>query len=184
VAADLDKIMDGFTLFANLQTMAMKVDPIAVTTTKQGETSYKVADVGTPVSQKLNWPDIKPLARVTYGRIGDWYVLTTSDAVFAACVDSTPANFESLRLKAGEKPVLSAFVRAAETAAVMRGFSELVKTTAPAAASGQREKLLQALATAAGVLDYYQSWSVQFNQADAKAVTGSAYLVRRAVSGE
>lgn len=91
VAADLDKIFDGLVLFANLASVQWKTDPIALTYATHRDTTYRVAGVGAVLAQRTQRPELAAL-KLTYGRVGDWYVVTAQDEFFKRCLDAAAAG--------------------------------------------------------------------------------------------
>lgn len=86
VAADLDQVMDKLLFLANVTTLQWKTDPVTVAAASVNGTAYKVADLGKPISQRARRPELAAGLQLTFGRFGDWYLLTSREELFKAVV--------------------------------------------------------------------------------------------------
>ena len=82
VSAELDGVMKRFCDAFNARLVANGFDPVDVVAIGEGDFSYHVLDIGGAVSRWFHTPELAPLARMTYGRVGDWYVVATQEDLF------------------------------------------------------------------------------------------------------
>ncbi|QNN25311.1 hypothetical protein HED60_24515 [Planctomycetales bacterium ZRK34] len=195
VSADLDRILNSVLVFANLATMQWAVDPIAMTDGEYNGSTYRVADMGKPLSQKAKRPEIAGMVKLTFGRIGEWYVICSHENFFRQCVDAAAgkstltaaADFDAIPLKNHNTPVMSGFVRAPLLANHFQTWldygkshypqvftdAEQVKPARPAA------KAVRGLTVLTGALKHYRSMSLQTYRGEGDTLRGRADIIRQ-----
>jgi hypothetical protein len=98
VAKSLDSVIGTFHLLATLGAFEFKKSLFGVTEREYRGTPYTLADFGDGIIARLPENFLLPLAdlpepaglrKLCFGRIDDWYVLSTQEACFHACVDAT-----------------------------------------------------------------------------------------------
>ena len=88
VADDLTRVFDGLMLLANIATVQWQTQPIVVAGASYHETSYRTAGLGAALAERTGRPELATL-KLSYGRVGDWYVLCTQDTFFKRCIDAS-----------------------------------------------------------------------------------------------
>ncbi|MEX2671796.1 MAG: hypothetical protein WD294_06765 [Phycisphaeraceae bacterium] len=178
VAEELDRAMQNMLMFANVATMQMEVDPIELMTVEHEGVTFRSADVGTPLAQQLGEPSLAGAAQVSFGRIGDWYVVTTNAQYFEWCINAdsdnawridTSADVTKMNLAAPERPIATSFLRAPELAAHVRTWVAYAGAREPQwLDDAERDepntkpgRVIKGLTLLAGVLDHYEGMSVQ-----------------------
>lgn len=91
VATDLAGAMDMLVLMGNLAVAEFQAGPIPQRTATYNDASFKVAEIGKPVAQGLEFPELAPI-QIVYGQIGDYYVICTQEVFFKRCVDANAAG--------------------------------------------------------------------------------------------
>ncbi|MEM6504658.1 MAG: hypothetical protein AAF711_04235 [Planctomycetota bacterium] len=102
VAADMNTMFDNVVMLANVAVMSFEAGLIPQGTGEYGGSSYKVADIGLPIAQGLDFPEIAPV-QIAYGTIGDYYVVCTQEAFFKKCVDANKAG-KAMRIEVEGQP--------------------------------------------------------------------------------
>ncbi len=91
VADDLDRIVGGFHLFANLGEFNVLEGVFGGSREMEGDVAFRVADFGQAIVKRIKdpatvkmfrMPELKLLTHISYGRIGDWYVMCTQEKTF------------------------------------------------------------------------------------------------------
>ncbi|MBI1337193.1 MAG: hypothetical protein GC164_09555 [Phycisphaera sp.] len=87
VAADLDRALNGMVLIANVASAKWQTDPIELTSQNYKDHRFAVASVGHVLAQRTGHNELEPL-KLAYGRVGDWYLVTTEAHFFTQCLDA------------------------------------------------------------------------------------------------
>ncbi len=95
VAHDLDRLVMGVHFFANLGELDLLRSLFGIKQIQATDATYRVADFGdaiakrvegSPFADLLQMPDTAGLTHVTFGTIGDWYVICSQEAAFKQCL--------------------------------------------------------------------------------------------------
>ena len=146
---------------------------------------YHWAHIGPVLAKRWGRPELAPMT-LTYGRIGQWYVVCTHDWFFRRCIDAdadrqqrltADPTFAAMPLRDVDDPVATVMLRAPAAAVHLRAWLEHFH----AAADGDEhwQRLEARLAAAVTVLDGYQSVTAQFHKAPDLALVGRLDLVRK-----
>jgi hypothetical protein len=87
VAADLDQLFNSLVLIANMSVAQFEAGAVPQRTATYNGASFKVAEVGKPVAQGLEFPELAPI-QIVYGQVGEYYVVCTQEEFFKKCVDA------------------------------------------------------------------------------------------------
>ncbi|MEX2213788.1 MAG: hypothetical protein WD768_06660 [Phycisphaeraceae bacterium] len=179
VAEDLNKAMNGLMIVLNFAAAGWELPEVVVRDSEHGGTKFHVADVGALLAARTERPELKAI-NLAYGRVGDWYILCTQDKFFTQCIDADRdpslslasfAEFKAMPLKAHERPILTAILRPSALAAHVNTWlthwekvrPQVVQqaTQASQASDNPEVRLVQFARIAVGLMDHYQSVSVQ-----------------------
>lgn len=145
VAVELDKLLNGIRFFGKLADLNVLGSLAGPDGMKFGELDYHSADFGKTLtgnvqsrslSRLVAMPEHAGLTRISYGRVGNWYVVSTQDAFFRKCVDANAGkgrritdleNFDAFRLQRREKLLLSSVTKADQLASLVRSVSDYWK---------------------------------------------------------
>jgi hypothetical protein len=101
-ANDMDMMFDNVVMLANVAVMGLEAGLIPQRVGEYGGTSFKVAEVGKPIAQGVEFPELAPV-QIVYGTIGDYYVVCTQEAFFKQCVDADKAG-KAMRIEIEGQP--------------------------------------------------------------------------------
>lgn len=178
VAGDLDGLFIALTGAMNVVAAAKKSEPIVTRTVGEGEAAYRVADLSGPLSRHLGRPELAPLLHLTYGRVGDWYILTTREEFFqqfrkaesgAADKFQPPAH-----LARHSRPAVTVSVDAARVARHLHTFLSRAKP----GSGGSETDHLRPLAALTRVLTHSRAATLQAWQEDDATLRANVYLQR------
>lgn len=102
VAADMNMMFDNVVMLSNVAVMNFEAGLIPQSAATYGGSSYKIAEIGKPIAQGLDFPELAPI-QIVYGTVGDYYVVCTQENFFKQCVDANKADKE-LRIEIEGKP--------------------------------------------------------------------------------
>ncbi|MGB1124709.1 MAG: hypothetical protein ACPG4Q_05850 [Phycisphaeraceae bacterium] len=102
VANDMNTMFDSVVMMANVAVMGFEAGLIPQSTANFGGSSYKVAEIGKPIAQGLEFPELAPM-QIVYGVIGDYYVVCSQEQFFKQCVDANKAD-KNMRIEIEGKP--------------------------------------------------------------------------------
>lgn len=195
VGDDLDRILNSSLVFANLATMQWAVDPIGLTTGEYNGSKYSVADMGKPLSQKARRPEIAGLVKLTYGRIGDWYVICSHEKFYRQCLDAAAgkaalaaaADFKAIPMKDHGQAIVSGFVRAPRLGDHIQTWLDYARPKYPQVFADAEQldparpaaKAVRGLTVLRGLLGHYQSMSLQTYRGDGDTLRAKADLIRQ-----
>ncbi len=101
-ATDMNLMFDNVVMLTNVAVMGFEAGMIPQRTGEYGGSSFKVAEVGKPIAQGLEFPELAPI-QIVYGSIGDYYVVCTQEQFFKKCVDANKAG-KAMRIELEGKP--------------------------------------------------------------------------------
>ena len=96
-AKNLDRLISRVHFFANLGELDLIRSLFGIQRVKAGDTSFHVADFGRAISKRLKDPHLSPLirlpssaglTRLSFGRIGQWYVICSQEAFYRRCIEA------------------------------------------------------------------------------------------------
>jgi len=184
VAEDLTLLADNALMVANITGYDQDVPSITFVRGEYRKVTYRKAHAGAMLVKRTGRKELAPLT-LTYGRIGNWYVVCTHDWFFRQCIDADAdpkrrltanAAFAAMPLSDVRDPVMTAMLRGPAAAAHLRTWVRYWQ-------AADRDNAMQDMTThAAGlveVLDGYQSLTAQFYKTEDRALAGRLDLVRR-----
>lgn len=86
LANDLNLILRNMVLARNAL-LESDDAPAAIRAAKHGDVMYYVADIGEQIVRQTGMQDLGNV-RLTFGAVGEWYVVCTSESAFVACANS------------------------------------------------------------------------------------------------
>ncbi len=87
VATDLAGMLDIAVVFANLAIAEFQAGPVNQRTATYKGSSFQVAEVGKPIAQGIEFPELAPM-QIVYGQVGDYFIVCTQEQFFKQCVDA------------------------------------------------------------------------------------------------
>jgi hypothetical protein len=86
VAADLESMMNTLVVLANLKGQEWNAPLVKISAAQHGTVEYHTANLGQAIAARGQRPE---MARITlcFGRLGDWYLLTSDQGFFDQCVE-------------------------------------------------------------------------------------------------
>ncbi|MEO0477062.1 MAG: hypothetical protein AAF085_13985, partial [Planctomycetota bacterium] len=102
VANDLNMMFDNVVMLSNVAVMGFEAGLIPQRTSDYGGSSFKVAELGKPIAQGLDFPELAPI-QIVYGTVGDYYVVCSQEEFFKKCVDANKAD-KTMRIEIEGKP--------------------------------------------------------------------------------
>ena len=184
VAEELTDLVDNALRFANVSGFDQKAPPIPLQSDEHRGVSYGEAHAGPMLVARTGRKELGPLT-LTYGRIGNWYVVCTHNWFFRQCIDAqadpqrrlaTDAAFAAMPLKQVQNPVVTVTLRGPAAAAHLRTWVQYWQS-----AAGDRalDDLAMRAADVAEILGGYKSITAQFHKSDDDALVGRLDLVRQ-----
>lgn len=101
-ANDLNLMFDNVVMLSNVAVMGFEAGLIPQRTSNYGGASFKVAELGKPIAQGLQFPELAPI-QIVYGTVGDYYVVCSQEQFFKQCVDANKAD-KTMRIEMEGKP--------------------------------------------------------------------------------
>ena len=184
VAAELTAMADRAVLVASVSNADSEVPAIRTQTEQYRDVTFHWAQVGPMLAARTGHAELAAM-QLSYGRIGQWFVVCTNAAFFRQCIDADadpqrrmmadPA-FAKLPLQEAKVPLATVIVRAPEAAPYLRAWVDHFQI-----APGNDRHRHQAahLAGAVNILEGYQSLTAQFHRGPDRALVGRIDLVRK-----
>lgn len=101
-AKDMDLMFDNVVMLANVAVMNFEAGLIPQRTVDYGGATFKVAELGKPIAQGLEFPELAPI-QIVYGSVGDYYVVCSQEQFFKQCIDANKAD-KTMRIEVEGKP--------------------------------------------------------------------------------
>lgn len=101
-ATDMNMMFDNVVMLSNVAVMGFEAGMIPQRFTEYGGSTFKVAELGKPIAQGLQFPELAPI-QIVYGTVGDYYVVCTQEQFFKQCVDANKAG-KAMRIEIEGKP--------------------------------------------------------------------------------
>lgn len=192
----LTRAMDGLMVLANMGTLQMDLPAIEVRDVEHEGVSFRSANVGEALAVRLDEPGLRGAAQVSFGRVGDWYVVATNAQFFRWTIDAhgdeaarltEAADLERMNLVPRDRPVLTSFTRTPELAAHFQSWLDHIDARAPhwtrdadrMEPQTEAGRAIKGLTLLSGILDYYESASVQVFGEDEETLRATATLRRK-----
>lgn len=102
VATDMNMMFDSVVMMLNVGVMNFEAGLIPQSVGAYGGSDYKVAGLGKPIAQGLEFPELAPI-QLVYGVVGDYYVVCTQEQFFKKCVDANKGD-KAFRIEVEGKP--------------------------------------------------------------------------------
>jgi hypothetical protein len=194
VADDLTKAIDGLMFLANFAAANWKGPGVEVKEISHGKVSFRSANVGAALAHRSQRDEVRAVT-LSYGPVGDWYIVCTQDQFFRQCIDASLDSttsliasraFTSMPLKNHEGTIVTAVLRPAALSAHVNTWLAHWKQVRPqvieastAADPGTPEaQLVRGARIVAGLLDHYQSMSLQAYR-DGDGIAAQADVLRK-----
>jgi len=141
VLGDLNRIVGGVHLMANVGQLNILEGVFGGKTIKADGLEYRIANFGSALTKQIKDPETKKmfdlpdtagLTSLTYGRIGQWFVVCSQEALYKECAAAHASRemqlastqvYRSFPFEMKEGLVMSALTRAPELAALTRELS-------------------------------------------------------------
>jgi hypothetical protein len=184
VAEDLTAMTDVAIRLASSANRAANAQPLQPQTGIHRGITYHWADVGPMLAKRIGC-ESQPPVTLSYGRIGQWFVICTQADFFDRCIDAdadprqalmAEAAFARMPLRHAQAPVATVILRAPAAAAYLRAWADYLNVVAPGA---QQRAFDMQITTAVKLLDGYESLTAQLYQTEDQALAGRVDLVRR-----
>lgn len=192
VAEDLQRIMEQLVVVFNVATMQWQTPPATTRTIQHAGGELRAADLGPALAQRIKVPQYGGVVTLTWGRVGEWFVVTTAEAahrqVLEAAQATTPEAALAARLQAGgagtKQPIAGGFIAPDAVADLLIQWMAEVEAIRPqltrgADADTPAGRRWRNLALAAEVMGYYRLLGVHLHQPEAGVVEGVIELQRR-----
>lgn len=143
VVNDMNQMFDNVVMLANVAVMNFEAGLIPQRTESYGGSTFKVAELGKPIAQGLQFPEMAPV-QIVYGAIGDYYVVCSQEEFFKQCVDASKAD-KAMRIdiegqphRLAKTPVLAMTARPDRFGSLMLSWVKLLeKKGLPEAIAGE-----------------------------------------------
>ncbi len=194
VAEDLTKAIDGLMFVANLAAAKWEGPLVEVNPQTHSEVTFRNANIGAALAHRTSRAELRPLS-LSYGRVGDWYVICTQDQFFQQCIDAhldstrsliASRSFTAMGLKNRQAPVFTAVLKPGDLAAHMETWQAHWKKVRPQVIEASQEmlpttpeaQLVRGARIISGLLAHYESMSLQaFREGD--TIAAQADVVRK-----
>jgi len=194
-ANDLNRLMNTGMTFINLATLNWGVEPVAITQGKLGDVTYTTADVGKALAQKSGRKGVAGAVKITFGQVGDWYIVASHEKFFRACAKAanggasslaSSQDFKAVKLKEHDGAVMSGFVRAPQLSAHIQTWLDYGRPRYPDVFADADQtvpdrkvgRAVRGLKVLSGILKHYQSFSLQAYRGDEDRLHAEA-MIRR-----
>ena len=194
VAADLTKAIDGLMFVANLAAAKWEGPLVEVKAQTHSDVTFQNANIGSALAHRTQRDELRPLS-LSYGRIGQWYVICTQDQFFQQCIDANlnPTSsltasgpFAAMGLKNRQAPVFTAVLKPGDLAAHMETWHshwqkvrpQVVEASQAMLPVSPEAQLVRGARIISGLLAHYESMSLQaFREGD--VIAAQADVVRK-----
>jgi len=194
VADDLTKAIDGLMIVANFAASKWEVPMVEVKELSHKGSTYRAANVGAALAQRAGRDEFKPIT-LTYGRVGEWYIVCTQDTYFTQCIDAnadpslafaSSKSVAAMPLKEHAGAVATAVLRPAALSSHIATWlahwqqvrPEVVKSAAQTDPPTPEAQVVRGARVLSGLLDHYQSMSLQAYR-DGDGIAARADVVRK-----
>ena len=194
VASDLTNVINQMMLFANMATMQWKTEPVVVKDVQYKNTSFRSANLGIALSQRAERAELAKMT-ISYGRIGDFFVVCTQDEFFKDCIDAhddstksliATKDFSTMALKDHKSPVVSFVLRPQELSSQINSLLAYWKRVRPAVYESAmlnpkrpEGKMIHGTHLLSGLLGHFQGVSVQSYLDDEQVLHADLNIARQ-----
>jgi len=190
VADDLIEMVDNAMLVASVATVNWGTPPIMTQNARHGEHRYRVADVGVVLAVRTGRHDLMQV-RLSYGPVGEWFVICSNDQYFNTCIDAAEDKSKQLQyedwfinapIDEVDQPIATLMLRASAASAHLRVWTTYFLATAPADAAPagmQPSDVATGAISVADMLDGCDSITAQFHR-DGDVLVGRLHVSRTA----
>lgn len=121
----LDKGFDNIMNLAAMASAAAGGEPIRPKTINHAGATLRMMDLGPLIAKQWNKPDARHMARITYGKIGSWYLFCNHDMFFKYGVNAQPDDFASAKRRKAEglQPMFRLFVNPDRASKMLKDWS-------------------------------------------------------------
>jgi hypothetical protein len=194
VADDLNLAINSLLILANFAAAKWELPMIEVKEHRHGETTFRAANIGAAIAKRAGRDEFKPVS-VSYGRVGDWYIICTQEQFFTQCIDAAADPSKSfaasqavtaMPLKEHEGAIATAVLKPAALAAHLESwlghwkgvYPDVFKSAAQTEPPTPEAQLIRGGQILAGLLDHYQSMTLQAYR-DGDGIAAQADVVRK-----
>lgn len=183
VSDDIDRLIDSSMLFVNLAAANAGVEVPTIENVKYETHLYRSVNLGPLVAKASGQAEREGQLKLAYGRIGDWYVVTSHEVYFQQMLDAkddptlrlaAEPDFKAMPLRPLEQPIATGMVRTVRLASMIGLVEQVLSDQNPLAAVDAIEKqpespmggLIKGLNTMSTVLGHHTSISMQVNRGE------------------
>ncbi len=194
VAQDLSKAIDNLIFLANFAAAKWEVPVVETKAQQHGNVAYQNANIGTALAHRTQRDELHALT-LTYGRIGDWFVICTQDQFFQQCIDAhqdpalaltTSTAFKAMNLAGHEMPIATAVLKPGALADHMDTWLAHWKKVRPQVVEASQAlepttgeaQLVRGARIVSGLLNHYQSMNIQIHR-DGDVIAAKADVTRK-----
>ena len=205
VAPDLDRMMNAVRVMANISELQLLKTVFGNKSEEQGENRFHTADFGKAISNRVKdeklsklvrLPGAAGLMKISYGPIGNWYVVCSQQAFFAQCImaNADPDQrltaidgFDSFGLAPQKDLLLSSVLRADQLSYLIEQAAEYwekhkplgeVEKTKESDKPINVEDLDKPMRWFSGIVGHHNSFSVQLWRHEDDTLRGRFRVVR------
>ncbi len=140
VGNDINAAMNRIMIIASFFSKQQLGEPVIPFGSLHNGNAYSVVNFGKAFADKFNFPTLAGSLRLTYGQVGDWYIVTTHDDFYKRCIDaakdpkkSLAASpfFKSLTLAKPKKPIATLVINSASLTKAVDPVIKKLKGTIP-----------------------------------------------------
>ncbi|MBI1373438.1 MAG: hypothetical protein GC159_11980 [Phycisphaera sp.] len=195
VADDLSRVLEHVRVMANFALMQQQKPTMEVRLGEHGDTKYMIVDLGAALAAQTGRPELRGVASFAYGRVGDWFVVTTHDHLFQECLDTLGSEgarltdseaFKALPLVDADRPVGAAFVRVEPLTEMLDTWVAHLRKMQPEAFAEAEQRTpsspgarwAKGVLLIDGVLHHFKSFTLQTHRGDGDQMLGVAHFER------
>lgn len=184
VAEDLSRLFDNVVLIGNISVAQFQAGAIPQRTQTYKESTFKVAEIGKPVAQGLEFPELAPI-QIVYGQVGEYFIVCTQEQYFKKCIDANAGgkpmrmNVEGPAHRLAKTPVLAMTARPDSFGQLLLSWGKMLEAKGlPEAIAGEGEAPadLDMLFDVVTMLQQYSLAKVQVWTGDDGLIIGRAQL--------
>jgi len=190
VAQDLSLLIDNAMLVMSVTASKWGAPPIITQSVKHGDKEYRIAEVGVVLAKRFGRDELIRV-RLSYGKVGNWYLVASNEKFFNRCLDAM--DDPSLRLESDPstkclahckkgRSIATVFIMGDQTKALaMRWIDLLDNSNAPQFDPQTDAQIAEFIGTVPALFTRYSSLSAQFRRDDndENLVLGQVNLVRK-----
>jgi len=194
VAEDLTKAIDGLMFVANFAAAKWEGPLVEVKAQSHSDITFQNANIGSALAHRAQREELRPLT-ISYGRVGEWYIICTQDQFFEQCIDAhldsarsltASSSFTNMNLKNHEAPIFTAMLKPRDLSAHMDTWQAHWKQVRPKVIEASQEilpatpeaQLVRGARIISGLLSHYQAMNIQAYR-DGDTIAVQADVVRK-----